>query len=109
MSVHGWMAQYEDVRLEPSSRLIKAVRLRKLAEAVDPDLDVTTRTLMQLQVEAALEELGTNDLPITGEPAPDILLQTQRVSVHEMRQDLCAWKDAIAEELTALITVRLSV
>ena len=109
MSVPGWMAQYENMRVEPTSRMIKVVRLRKLAEAIDPDLDVTTRTLMQLQVEAALEELGTNDLPITGEPAPDILLQTQRVSVHEMRQDLGAWKDAIAEELTALITIHQAV
>ena len=66
MSVLGWMAQYENMRVEPTSRMIKVVRLRKLAEAIDPDLDVTTRTLMQLQVEAALEELGTNDSPIIG-------------------------------------------
>ena len=109
MSVLGWMAQYEDVRLEPSSRLIKAVRLRKLAEAVDPDLDVTTRTLMQLKVEAALEELGTNDSPVYGGPGPDILLQTQQVSLAEVRQDLCAWKDAMAEELSALIAVHQAV
>ncbi|CAE7253940.1 unnamed protein product [Symbiodinium microadriaticum] len=75
----------------------------------DPDLDVTARTLMQLQVEAALEESGTNDVPISGEAAPDTLLQTQQVSLTEVRQDLCAWKDAIVEELTALITVHQAV
>ena len=109
MSVLGWMAQYENMRVEPTSRMIKIARLRKLAEDIDPDLDVTTRTLMQLQVEAALEESGTKDVPISGEPAPDILLQTQQVSLTEVRQDLTAWKDAIAEELTALITVHQAV
>ena len=64
MSVLGWMAQYEDVRVEPTSRVMKAVRLRKLAEAIDPDLD-----LMQLQVEAALEELGTNDSLLDAQPS----------------------------------------
>ena len=64
---------------------------------------------MQLQVEAALEELGTNDSPVYGGPGPDILLQTQQVSLAEVRQDLCAWKDAMAEELTALIAVHQAV
>ncbi|CAE7900457.1 unnamed protein product [Symbiodinium microadriaticum] len=82
---------------------------QEIGEDIDPDLDVTTRTLMQLQVEAALEESGTKDVPISGEPAPDILLQTQQVSLTEVRQDLTAWKDAIAEELTALITVHQAV
>ena len=51
----------------------------------------------------------TNDSPIIWEPAPDVLLQTQQVSLAEVRQDLGAWKDAIAEELTALITIHQAV
>ena len=108
-SLLGWMSQYEDMREASTSTMVKAVRLRSLAEAIDPSLDATTRALMQVQVESALEEIGTTEMPLRGEPSPDILLQTQQVSLAEVRQDLEAWKGAIAEELSALITVHQAV
>ncbi|CAE7797449.1 unnamed protein product [Symbiodinium necroappetens] len=109
--VGGEVARVSEVDIERGDRhdvLDYYAGYRRVCD-IDPDLDVTARTLMQLQVEAALEESGTNDVPISGEAAPDTLLQTQQVSLTEVRQDLCAWKDAIVEELTALITVHQAV
>ncbi|CAE7272783.1 GIP, partial [Symbiodinium sp. KB8] len=103
------MEQLEEALTGVPNRSVRLQKIRRLAKAVDESLVGTYQALMRTQLEASAEVVGTGEQPLLGDHDPDVLLQTRQVSLAEARSNIDHWKQAIADELTALTVVHTAV
>ena len=108
-TLKGIVEQLEEALTGVPNRAVKLLRLRGLAQIVDESLVGTYHALMKTQIEASIEGLGTGEPPLLGDYDPEVLLQTRHVSLAEARRNLEQWRQAIADELTALTVVHNAV